>query len=235
MEVHRLAASAVVLVAVVFAGCGEATSTGSAARDRTPTPLLPSTTPSDESPTGSTLLDLPLALGYPDENGFDHTPVEVTEAPGIDDLRFCDRLGWSSSRPVRPVDLAGASYRGEAEDSRGRTVVRYPEAAIAQEALGHLREVVGACPESSDGDYGAAHTITDREAGFLVTTRYFGPGGFDTGLTLYDAARVGDLVFLNWAYGEAGGSAESIHAATGEITAQTDELVLAMRRFTGRG
>ena len=47
--------------------------------------------------------------------------------------------------------------------------------------------------------------------------------------------RVGDLVLLNWGYGEGGGSASTIRASTEEVSAQTDVLVADMRGFAGGG
>ena len=230
-------AACVVAAGLLLTACGEATRPGDVT-DPTPSASSASPSPTAETTTSApdppNLADFPLSLGYPDTNGYDGSPVEVTATSGVDDLLFCDELGWSPTREVRPVDLIGTTYTGEAEDSRGRTLARYPEAYAAREALSHLRSTVEACPEDMEGGTGRVYTVTERDAGFLVTLRYRGEYGFDTGLTLIDVARVGDLLLISSEYGEGGGTDEIIRLNVRDVSAQTDELVVAMHTMTAR-
>src|SRR4051812_21465628 len=118
----------VLLACALLTACGTATSTP-VADDPTPTPsATPSVTPTSTStPTPSSsptapalkpLGDFPLVRGYPLTNGDDGSPVEVTDASGVEDLTFCGRRAWD---PHQAADLVGTTYTGEAEDVRGRT------------------------------------------------------------------------------------------------------------------
>jgi hypothetical protein len=218
------------ILPLLLVACGTATSTP-AADDSEPTATPPtSASPSPSaSPTQEpvSLDDFPLARGYPETNGNDGSPVVVTGTSGVEKLVFCHDAGWTPRAPVAPVDLIGTTYTGEAEDFRGRTLARYADAEEADSALTYLRRAVEVCPE----DDGRVHDITPRHGGdgaYLVTVRYRGEYGFDTGLEVIDVVRVGDLVLLNWEYSEGGGSDETIRSATREVTDQSDALLARM-------
>ena len=120
------------LACLLLVGCGRATSTPVA---DDPEPTAPTETSSATRP----LDDFPLARGYPDTNGDDGSPVVVTDESGVAPLTFCDRPAWSLDVPVAPADVVGATYTGEAEDVRGRTLVRYDDEGLAAKALATLR------------------------------------------------------------------------------------------------
>ena len=96
-----------------------------------------------------------------------------------------------------PVDLIGTTYTGEAEDIRGRTLVRYEDEPLAAKALAMLRLAVEQCPEDEAGGTAQVYTgpssATPATGAFTITHRYRGEQGFDTGLEVIDAVRVGDL------------------------------------------
>lgn len=239
-------ATSLALVSLLLVGCGTATSTP-AADDPEPTspptltssPASPATSPSSPQTSSAVrpLEHFPLARGYPETNGDDGSPVVVTAESGVDALSFCGRSAWSPDPPVETVDLVGTTYTGEAEDFRGRTLVRYAEEALAAEALATLRLAVEQCPEEEVGGTAQVYTGAERRAGdeaFTITHQYRGDYGFDTGLKVFDAVRVGDLVLLSWEYGEGGGSDASIRRSRGEVTDQSDALLPDLREYAIR-
>ena len=223
-----LALSSVLLVA-----CGQATSaTAADDPEPTPSPTLTSSasTPTPSSPKTSSatrpLNDFPLARGYPETNGDDGSPVVVTDKSGLEKLVLCHEGAWTPRAPIPPIDLIGATYDGEAEDSRGITLARYDSLAAAEDVLAHVRTIVGSCP--ADGEIGGVYAGNDRHTGdeaFTLTQRFRSEYGFDTGLVVYDFVRVGDLLLVDWAYGEGGGSDETIKSSQREVTDQSGALL----------
>jgi hypothetical protein len=226
------------LVSLLLAGCGTATSTP-VADDPEPTPSTTTTPPSEPVPSRTSsatrpLDDFPLARGYPATNGDDGTPVVVSDTSGLDKLVLCHEGAWTPQAPVAPVDLIGATYDGEAEDSRGITLARYDDAAVATYVLDYVRRAVERCPD--DGETGSVYSGTDRQVGdegFLLTQRYRAPYGFATGLVVYDFVRVGDLLLVSWDYGEGGGSDEAITWSQRAVTDQSDDLLPEMGEYAG--
>jgi hypothetical protein len=157
-------------------------------------------------------------------NGDDGTPVEVTGTSGVEDLTFCGRPGWD---PREAVDLVGTTYTGEAEDVRGRTLARY-DGDGADRAVDRLRDAVEACPEEEVGGTAQVYDLMPGDAGddsFVVTHRYRGDAGFDTGLEVIEARRLDDLLLLSFEYGEGGGSAASISRSVREVGDGVNALV----------
>jgi hypothetical protein len=213
-------ATSLALLSLLLVGCGTAT-TAASGDDPAPTP-----SPTITSPV-LPLEHFPLARGFPETNGNDGSPVVVSAESGVDALSFCGRAAWSPDA-VGTIDLVGTTYTGEAEDFRGRTLVRYAEEALAAQALATLRLAVEQCPEEQVGGTAQVYAGADRDAGdeaFTITHRYRGEYGFDTGLEVVDVVRVGDLVLLSWEYGEGGGSDESIRRSQREVIDQNDALV----------
>ncbi len=202
-----------IVVAALLTGCGTATS-APLADDPGPTPS------SDIRP----LDDFPLARGYPATNGNDGSPVRVTDGSGVEDLVFCGRMAWS---PERATDVVGATYTGEAEDFRGRTLARY-DGQDADGVVDRLRDAIEACPEEEVGGTAQVYELMPGDSGddsFYVTHRYRGDYGFDTGLEVIGVIRLDDLVLLTFEYGEGGGSAESIRRSVGEVVEQSSALM----------
>jgi hypothetical protein len=100
------------LASLLLVGCGTGTSAPTAA-DPEPTP---GSSTSQTSTPVRPLERFPLTVGYPETNGDDGSPVEVTGTSGLDELVPCDEAAWTPQSPVAPVDLIGATYTGEAED-----------------------------------------------------------------------------------------------------------------------
>jgi len=97
-----------------------------------------------------------------------------------------------------------------------------------------LRLAVEECPEDEEGGTALVYTGTNRHTGneaFTITERYRGEYGFATGLDVYDVVRVGDLLLVNWAYGEGGGSDENVTWSQRAVTDQSDNLLPEMCEY----
>ncbi len=166
---------------------------------------------SEPTPTPS-LTGFPLALGLDDENGDDHSPVVVAGRPATQAFELCSVRAWDPHAGT--TDVLGVEWRGEAEWSRGRTLVLHETAEAAAAAVAAAREAVAGCPtEPADGDYGSAHTLLGVSLGdesvAWADTYWFSSDGkklSDTGLTVYHVVRVGRAVLLTYEYGEGNGS-----------------------------
>ena len=168
--------------------------------------------------------DFPLARGWPSTNGDDGSPVEVTDSSGVEDLAFCGRPAWS---PEHAADVVGATYSGEAEDLRGRTLARY-DGQDADGVVDRLRDAIEACPEEAFGGTTQVYELFPADSGddsFFVTHRYRSDYGFDTGLEVIGVIRLDDLVLLSFEYGEGGGSEDSIRRSLREVVDQNSALM----------
>jgi hypothetical protein len=220
------------LAALLLAGCGEERPGAPVTVAASYSPA-PTTEPTTE-PDGS-LSTFPLALGYDAENGDDHSPVRVTRRPATQAFELCGVPAWDPSAGT--TEVLGVEWRGEAEWSRGRTLALYPSVGDAVRALADVRDALIGCPEEQGApDYGTTHTLLDLALGdesvVWADTYWFAPGGeklHDTGLTVYDLARVGRAVLLSYEYGEGNGSDESRRAAIDRAIAADQPVVDAMR------
>jgi hypothetical protein len=203
----------------MLAGCGTE-HPGAAGEPQTtfsPAPSPAATLSRALSPTADAdgLAGFPLALGYDDENGDDHSPVVVTDRPATKAFEVCDGPVWDPHAGT--TDVIGVEWRGEAEWSRGRTLVLYADEHSATEALSAAREALAACAmEPGQPGYGSAHTLLDQTMGdqsVTWTDTYWYESEderlFDTGLTVYHLVRVGRAVLMSYEYGEGNGSEES--------------------------
>jgi hypothetical protein len=200
---------------VMLSGCGTERRgpVGESEASFSPAPS-PTTTPS-RSPRGDTrgsLTGFPLALGYDEENGDDHSPVVVTEQPATKAFELCGVPAWDPNAGT--TDLIGVEWRGEAEWSRGRTLVLYPSVDDASAAVTAADDALADCPEEpGEVGYGTAHTLLDQAMGdesvAWTDTYWYQPEAerlFDTGLTVYHLVRVGLAVLMSYEYGEGNGS-----------------------------
>lgn len=231
--VAGVAAIAVVAVPIaVFAG-------GADQRGQEPSYVGPSTTePGLTRDAGevSWRTDIPegfpLAAGYPEANGDDGSPVTVApDAVGARKLSMCGETFWAEGAEV---DRLGARYRGEAEDSRGRTLLLLRDDRAATAVFDQAEQALAGCPEDRDRHFtseGDALGVGDQR--LVMTERYWMPDvrGYSTGLTTYVLARVGNAVLLATEYGEAGGSSETMQAAIDHAAAQASALVNEMCVF----
>jgi hypothetical protein len=232
----------IVLAAVLLVtGCGDerpgpasrAEGAVSAAPSPTSTPSpTPTAAPTPAAPTGP-LAQFPLALGYDHENGDDHSPVAVTDQPGLGRVFYCDRPVWDPQAGT--TDLIGVEFRGEAEWARGRTLVRYPTVQAATASLESARDTLVGCPEEAVGDgYFSAHTIYDDISlggQSLVWTdtggyRQDGEIRFDTGLTVYHLVRVGRAVLGSYEYGEGNGGGPGVRSPSIDRATDADRPVV---------
>ncbi len=179
-----------------------------------PTPSTkPTPTPTPD--LAGPLANFPLDVGYDDENGDDHSPVVVTGKPATRAFSECGRQVWDPMAGTS--DVIGVEFRGEAEWSRGRTLVLYPSADAAAAAVTSAHDALAACQDDpAEPGYGTTHTILDVPLGdrsvVWTDTYWFMSNGdklHDTGLTVYSVVSVGRAVLLAYEYGEGNGSEES--------------------------
>jgi hypothetical protein len=182
-----------------------------------------------------------LDVGYAEENGDDHSPVLVTDRPGLHRLDYCGHLVWDPATGT--TDLIGVEFRGEAEWSRGRTLALYPSEAAAADAVDTAHDAVAACSEESGEEgYGTTHDLVDTSLGdrsvVWADTYWSSSEGerlHDTGLTVYHLVRVGRAVLGSYEYGEGNGSAEGREREIAGATDETRPVVTAMSELSGSG
>jgi hypothetical protein len=231
-----------VLAATVLIGCGHdqeltGTDVGSSS---VPTRHSPSSRPSHTtSPIVSGPLDgFPLDLGYADENGDDGSPVEITRKPATRRFGVCGRTVWDPRHGTTGV--FGVEFRGEAEYSRGRTLVLYADAGAATAAVAAARDAVSACSDEPGREgQGTTHTMTGASLGdqAVVWTDTFywvdhGEHLYGTGLVVYEVVRVGRAVLLAYEYGEGNGTPASRAQAIARSTRAETTLVERMSELS---
>ena len=207
------------LAPLAVTGCGteQPAEAPSAAADA-PSSATPTQTPTPTpTPTpGALSTDFPLALGYDEENGDDHSPVVVTGRPATQAFEECHRQVWD---PAAGSDVIGVEFRGEAEWSRGRTLVLYPSTDAAIAAVDKVADTITNCPRDNGDEYGwTEHSginyyVGDQSFGWIDRYWTAEVGGFDTGLTIYHVVRVGRSVLLTYEYGEGNGSEQILLSA----------------------
>jgi hypothetical protein len=205
-----------ILAPLLLSACGN---DEPAAAPRTPATSQPSTSTPSESESSPTLTGplagFPLNLGYPERNGDDGSPVEITTKPATHRFSACGRVVWDPMRGT--TDRIGVKYSGEAEYYRGRTLVLYRSAAAAGAAVAVTRSALAACTDEPDGHHqGTTHTLlgepTPAEPALWTDTFYTVVNGkkqYDTGLVVYQLVHVGRAVLLVYEYGEGNGSAST--------------------------
>ncbi len=224
----------VVTALVVLSGCGterpavvrdvdgpeSAVSSTAPAPTSTPTP----TTTSAATPAvaaDDVLAGFPLDLGYAGTNGDDGSPVEVTTEPATRAFDECGQRAWD---PAAGIDVLGVEFRGEAEWSRGRTLVLFPTERAAGDAVRAVQSAVDGCPHDHTTASGwTEHTgidyqVGDQSYGWMDQFWSTEVDGFDTGLVVYHSVRVGRAVLLTYEYGEGNGSEQTRLSALGEAT-----------------
>ncbi len=242
------AAGAALAVALIAAPVA-VLATGDDGRDtpgpaRTPTSTV--TDPPSEEPTATVAVDdpvvaqippgFPLDAGYPPQNGSDGSPVEVIDEPGYPGLDLCGATVWSPYEDA-VLDLAGATYTGEAEDSRTRSLVVYDSLDGAAAALEAIRAGFADCPAEEVG--GTEQVWEEVDSPFsegnddaaVFTHRFRTAGQFDVGLEVLQVLRVDNALFLDTNYGEGGGSPASIDAVLRSAADQAADVVTAMEQF----
>jgi hypothetical protein len=194
----------------------------------------PAPDPSSSAPPSDALADFPLDLGYPETNGGDGSPVEVTGTPGLGTVELCGAVAWDPANDT--TDVIGVQYSGEAEDFRGRTLAVYESEAQATDALDAATSAVEDCPEEPSQDESGGANVYDPvdvdlgDQAVVWTLRYRTPDDrMDTGLTVYHLVRVGNAVYASYEYGEGGSTDESIANAVDRSTDQARPIVEAMR------
>jgi hypothetical protein len=161
----------------------------------------------------------PLGEGFPTTNASDGSPVTVSDEPGLDAITLCGVPAWSttSAAPIRTQDAAGVSYAGESEDSRARTLAVYENDHAAEQAVAGLRTALENCPVDRTGSRAPQqYDVSDADLGdeaFTFTQRSRDGAGFLGDLSVYQAVRVGNAVYLA-TYSGQGGANEQVIAHT---------------------
>ncbi len=202
---RRTSLLTLVALAGLAAGCG----------DERPGVIADRASPSPAPASPRALDGFPLDLGYDPENGDDHSPVRVDDRPATEPFSLCGVVAWDPRAGT--TELLGVAWRGEAEWSRGRTLVLYQSTAAAESAVAASRDAVAGCPdEPAEPGYGSTHTLLDVQLGdesVAWSDTYWstvnGERGHDTGLTVHHLVRVGRAVLLGYEYGEGNGSEKS--------------------------
>ncbi len=223
---------------VLLSGCGTERPGAAPAADPSfssaPAPSAPPTRTLLPSPTvdqQGSLAEFPLDLGYDEKNGDDGSPVTVTEKPATKKFEECGREVWD---PAAGSGVIGVEFRGEAEWSRGRTLVLHPSTEAARAAVDTARDAITNCPRDDGTDYGwTEHTGVDYFAGeqsFGWIDRWWTTevDGFDTGLIVYHVVRVGNAVLLSYEYGEGNGSEQTRQSALSRAAKEDQPVVDAM-------
>lgn len=253
----RSYAATVAVTALLLAGvtgCGD-TATSLTRADSTTTGTPTTAPPSTSSPSSAPVDDggtpdvpvapastttvpagFPLADGLPGTNGDDGSPVAVTDRPTWTDVELCGEVVWSQEVPTATTDLAGASYTGEAEDSRSRLLAVYPDEVAAQQALDTVRDAYTACPDGEVGGTDQVYEVVEAEQGSAtITHRYRTDGRFDTGLEVIELVAIGNALYLSSYYGEGGGSPDTIASAITSAHEDSQPVWRAMRVFADGG
>ena len=175
--------------------------------------------------------DFPLDAGYPPQNGNDLSPVEVTDTAGVTAIEACGAPVWSPD-DIDVLDLAGATYTGEAEDGRARTLVVYNSIERAEANVeDQIVAGITACPKDGGAD-GSEWEVRGTEDDTTVITRQFLTGGLpNTGFDVYLVTRVANALLVDVNSGEGGGTAGSRDAAVQAALEQQADVVTAMGQF----
>jgi hypothetical protein len=187
-----------------------------------PAPLNPSPTRTRETPGTSWRQEvppgLPLTEGFPATNANDGSPVTTSDEPGLAEITLCGTSAWSvTAGPIAAADALGVTYSGESDDSRARTLAVYRDDRAAGQALAGLRTSLEDCPVDRTGtrapqQYDVSEAALGEES-FTFTQRSRDGAGFMGDLSVYQAVRVGNAVYLATYYGQ-GGANEQVIAHT---------------------
>ena len=185
-----------------------------------PGPAEPGPSRTAEPPATQWLREVPssfpLTEGFPATNASDGSPVTVSDRPGLDAITLCGVPAWSttSAGPIRVADAAGVTYAGESEDSRARTLAVYENDHAAEQALAGLRTALENCPVDRTGSRAPQqYDVSDADVGdeaFTFTQRSRDAAGFLGDLSVYQAVRVGNAVYVASYYGQGGANEQDI-------------------------
>jgi hypothetical protein len=167
-----------------------------------PAPLNPSPTRTTDPPVMSWRQEVPpgfpLTEGFPATNANDGSPVTTSDEPGLAEITLCGTSAWSvTAGPIAAADALGVTYSGESDDSRARTLAVYRDDRTGTRA-----------PQQYDVSEAAL-----GEESFTFTQRSRDGAGFMGDLSVYQAVRVGNAVYLATYYGQ-GGANEQVIAHT---------------------
>lgn len=160
--------------------------------------------------------DFPITAGMPATNADDGSAVVAQQASGVPELSWCGDTAWSAAGDT-VVDVLGAAYRGESEDTLGRTLALYVDDTAASQAVRDLKAAVEACPLDESGAPRApqAYAMADAQAAgeesFAFSQASLDEAGNPLGdLWVYQVVRSGNAVYLAAHYGQGGADASAV-------------------------
>lgn len=224
-----------VVAAAVFIGTPVALlSGGDDGRDVQPAPPAPSVT-EDGRPGWLTEIpaEFPLADGFPETNGSDGSPTEIVRGPDITPLDLCG-TSWPA---VAPVDASGIAYLGESEDTSARLLVLLEDDTAATASLDALVSAVQACPNQATegGDSILESQLVDLDLGteqsVVVAQQVREDDGLLSQLTVTEASRSGNALFVETSYGSAGGP-EVVDFETARLRERSTTVLASMCVFS---
>ena len=146
--------------------------------------------------------DLDLTAGLP--AGTRQRPTFSFDVSGI-----CGSPAWAFDQSDAPVDGAGAGHAdASSEGTIDRALVVYADEAAATDSLTRLRAAVRSCPTDPNGPgLPLANTVvgSGTDDSSLVFTQQAKDGQLLSDLTVYQAVRSGNALYLASSHTSAGG------------------------------
>jgi hypothetical protein len=142
-----------------------------------------------------------LTAGYPDD-------TEQTDAFTFDVDGICGSPGWAFDAPTPGVDGLGADASDPNTDGgASRALVLYEDGQTAERSLVALQEAVEACPTDPNGrGLPLDNEVVSSSSDSFVFTNQARDGELLSDLTVYQAVRSGNALYLATAHTSAGGS-----------------------------
>lgn len=192
-----VAAAAIIATPLALAATGDDA-------DRTPPPA---TQPADgwkqQIPADFDIAALPAGAGF---------TFDAQGDPAIDQVQLCDETVFDTTVDDQVSGTAGATTEADAntDGGTGRTLALYADDDAAQAALDRIRQGVADCPVEeqppglplvNDALDGAVPGAEDS----FVWTNQAKDGDSLSDLTVFEAARVGNALYLSFSHSAAGG------------------------------
>jgi hypothetical protein len=165
---------------------------------------------------------------------------DAQDEPAIDQVRVCGAMAFDTTADDAVTDTAGATTDADAntDGGTGRTLAVYTDAEAAQAALDELRQGVTDCPvEEQPRGLPLVNDVLDGEVAgtqdSLVWTNQAKDGDVLSDMTVFEAARVGNALYLAFSHSALGG--EQAQANVTLLLQQSAPVVDQMCTFSIEG